>query len=1112
MSSSKKEPDPNEKLAELFKIYMEKLYTFSDNKTPELEVKFGTKGIRAINKSNFDRVIKTLLNFGFKQGDTEQYLLRTSLDIEDKKVANDYRNVRLEINGLKNIQDYCISNAVPDGALDKNYQFVEKELFSQGGTTYYPVDFSDHNFRVTYNIEHALSSTSEPIQKLLSNWKTSKKVFRYLKRYRLTHSDYPFAVDLSIVKSTPKRYGKMQSSYTMRECDLFNRPENYEIEIEIVNSEIGAIKDPISIIAGLKRMVKYILIGLQDSYFPIGLKEQGIVRDEYYELVKKKDYKTKPVVPGDFIGPSSVTLQIENIAMLDKEETSISESESYKTDTINIRNNYTVTDKADGSRKLLFVNGVGRIYFINSSMNIEFTGCLTKNEGLFYTILDGEHVTNDKNGKFINLYIAFDIYYINKKNVTGFPLIKTTDDEKDDNKDKDDNKEGDQKKILYRLTLLNTVIQTVQIKAYSDTKEPFIRLDMKRFYSGNIFSGSNTILTNIEKGLYQYNTDGLILTPANTGVASDTIGYEAPNYRTTWNASLKWKPPVFNTIDFLVSIKSDKTGQYYVGNRFTKGTNLTQAEQIMKYYTLVLRVGFDEKRHGYINPCQNIIDDRLPKREIVIGKSEYKPMQFYPTNPSDDNAGIANIELRLNQLGELKMFTLENEEIEDNSIVEFKYDNTMEQGWRWQPLRVRYDKTNELRSGLNNFGNAYHTANNVWHSIHYPVTDAMISSGRLTSDDVTSNDNDNDIYYNKNNKISQTRALRDFHNLYVKQMLINRLSSNRETILIDYAVGKGGDLPKWINAGVRFALGVDLSRDNIENRLDGACARYLNYCKKYTEIPKAIFLHGDSSVNIRSGAAFQGDKSRQIVNALFGSGTKDITMLGKGIHKNYGVAVEGFNISSIQFAIHYMFENRTRLHAFMKNLTECTKINGYLVGTCYDGNSVFNLLATKEKGESVNLYKNDDKIWEITRQYVGDEFPENESSLGYAIDVYQETINKVFREYLVNYKYLKRILENYGFAELSGDELTEIGLKESSGMFSDMFNSMRMEIATQKRKMFGNAENMSDEEKTISFLNRYFIFKKVRNVDADKIRDQYSDPLTEDEKRMAEEILESLDK
>ena len=71
---------------------------------------------------------------------------------------------------------------------------------------------------------------------------------------------------------------------------------------------------------------------------------------------------------------------------------------------------------------------------------------------------------------------------------------------------------------------------------------------------------------------------------------------------------------------------------------------------------------------------------------------------------------------------------------------------------------------------------------------------------------------------------------------------------------------------------------------------------------------------------------------------------------------------------------------------------------------------------------------------------------------------------------------------------------------------------MKLEISKNEKKHYGNADNMSDEEKTISFLNRFFIFKKNRNVDPDKIKDQYTDPLTEEEKKMAEEILESLEK
>ena len=64
-------------------------------------------------------------------------------------------------------------------------------------------------------------------------------MFRYLKRYKFTHSDYPFAIDLSIVKSSLKKYGKMDTTYTLRESDLFNQRENYEVEIEILNTEVG---------------------------------------------------------------------------------------------------------------------------------------------------------------------------------------------------------------------------------------------------------------------------------------------------------------------------------------------------------------------------------------------------------------------------------------------------------------------------------------------------------------------------------------------------------------------------------------------------------------------------------------------------------------------------------------------------------------------------------------------------------------------------------------------------------------------------------------------------------------------------------------------------------
>ena len=149
-----KRPDenmPSEKMNKLLKIYLEKLHTFSDNEIPELEVKFGTKGMN-ISKINFNNVIQSLLNFGFNCNDQDQYLLRIMLaNTDDVKKAN-LSNIRTEINGFSNIQNYCINNSLPE-LLDDNYNFIDKSLYTYGGITYYPIDFNDFNQRIRYNVE-----------------------------------------------------------------------------------------------------------------------------------------------------------------------------------------------------------------------------------------------------------------------------------------------------------------------------------------------------------------------------------------------------------------------------------------------------------------------------------------------------------------------------------------------------------------------------------------------------------------------------------------------------------------------------------------------------------------------------------------------------------------------------------------------------------------------------------------------------------------------------------------------------------------------------------------------------------------------------------------------
>ena len=503
-------------------------------------------------------------------------------------------------------------------------------------------------------------------------------------------------------------------------------------------------------------------------------------------------------------------------------------------------------------------------------------------------------------------------------------------------------------------------------------------------------------------------------------------------------------------------------------------------------------MGFDEKKHGYINPMNDVINDVVSTKEFSNTKyydndDTYKPVLFYPTDPSDNEAHICELNLINDDAGNKQMTTENGEVFTNNMIVEFKYDKSKPTRKRWIPIKVRYDKTADFKKGGKNYGNAYHVANSNWYSIHNPITVHMLKTG----EDIPENNQDDDVYYNRVSNINNTQALRDFHNIFVKKKLITAVS-NRGDTLIDYAVGKGGDFPKWIQAKLSFVFGIDISKDNIENRINGACARYLNYRKDYGSMPSALFVHGNSGLNIKNGEALFSEKDKLISKAVFGEGVKSESKLGKGVFKQYGKGVEGFNISSCQFALHYFFENSDTLINFMRNISECTKVNGYFIGSCYDGKLIFEKLKQKKIGEGITLMDktNTHKIWQIIKQYDKKELKNDNTSVGVGIDIYQETINKTFREYLVNFDYLIRVMENYGFVPLDDQDAKKMGIPSGIGNLRELFSLLEEEVIKNKKlkKDIKKSLDMSENEKYISFLNKYFIFKKIRNVDAKSVK------------------------
>ena len=1139
----------------------------------ELEAKFGTRGIKPITKLDYDNVVKKLKSLGYvSDNEMGTYSLKIQPEFLDAKTgqfktSSDFERFRIEIIGLTNIQEYCRTNSLtvvndksPNNVkilrkLDvrkvkeiKDNEFREqdenidvfdeingemkteiKDEIKPDKKDYSDViqsaDFDDFNFRVTIKNEETISKTGKIGMEIFGNWNRSKKVFRYINRVSFTHpgksnASLPFQIDLSIVRSSSKNErGWLIQTFNVDESNVFQNPETYEIEVEALSTARHILKTPEEISNNLQTVIKSVLCGLQKTNFPISYPEQKEVLQNYHKLLFEQEHITKGetyvqkerIYPSDFIGPSLVTLGLQNIAPLSPDVIVPNITEPFA---------YCVTDKADGDRHLLYVNQTGKIYLINMNMNVIFTGAKTTEEKCFNSLIDGELILHNKKNQFINTFAAFDIYYINNLDVRARPFVQTQ------NKDEKYFKEGCRLPILKEfIKILNPssiIVSTsstmpapnrmvamlskykVAPSKYKQENISPIKIISKQFYPSfdnseqkstpsiyNIFEANNYLLRRIADNLFDYEIDGLIFTPTLLGVGSNKFLEAGPKKKVTWQYCFKWKPSEatqtfphsYNTIDFLVVTKKGPDGSDVVTPIFENGVNNYESTQYNQYKTLVLAVGFDSSRHGYINPCQDLLDDKFSNPKDMDNEEGYKPKQFFPSNPYDPLAGLCNVMLELDKNGSYKMFTEERDVFEDQTVVEFRYDMSKPGMWKWIPMRVRYDKTAELRANIGVGANDYNTANNNWNSIHNPVTEKMIGTGQ----DIPGTEVSDDVYYNSITTDKLTQRMRDFHNLFVKKALIQGVT-RKGNILIDFACGKAGDLPKWIGADLSFVFGIDISADNIENRLNGACARYLNFKKTTKAMPYALFVNGNSSLNIRSGTNMFNDKANEITKSVFGSSGVNKS-LGPAVARQHGKGHNGFDVSSCQFAIHYMFKDKRTFYNFIRNIAECTKLNGYFIATCYDGRTIFNMLKKKEEGETKDIYVDDKKVWSVTKKYDATTFEDNETCLGYTIDVYQDSINQTLPEYLVNYDFLTSTMDKYGFSLVSRTEAKQMGLPEGSGMFSELYNSMMNEIEKYPKKAtdYKDAVYMKDYEKEISFLNRFFIYKKISTRNAEKL-------------------------
>ena len=989
-------------------------------------------------------------------------------------------DIRFSIIGNDNILNYCQTNDIKS-VNETNLDILKKTSISK-------TDINEYRIRFNLKRETTLNKSNKEVENIIKKWASLDKIFRYKKRISFITSDNKYQYDLTILKSSNKKMikgdntnlkkrnikdhmkkyvvppeyvldfddwfnalkphnnvtmmGKMKEipmpSKNIKKSNVFNNELEYEIELEYIGNKKKAIKNDKAILIEIMQNLMVVLQSIQKSYYIISEFEKNDVISKYKSIIG--DYK--------FNGPMNVTLEKKHV---------LERKYGDYNNIVSIRKGYSVTDKADGERNLLIIIDNGKMYLLNRKNDVKYLGASCKE--LAGSIFDAEYILKDKEGNNINLLMIFDAYFYNGTDIRK-RILNRSNEEKSDGKidksryeyvidgmdildqklslDSNNNLVISKKKFyfgdddVYDIERENEIDEKDAELATIDDKESEEYLDLKD--EMNELKGDTKIFAECNKVYkrdYIYEIDGLIFTPRNLFVGEDPGKIQRNMFHGRWYRSFKWKPPEQNTIDFLVEIVKDPKDK-----ESDEISWMNNNGNITPYKTLILKVGYDPKMHTKFNSCRIL-------NENLVFEPKYSNVPFKPTDPYMKNIHLAHVPLEDNTL-----YTLEDKNIiQDNMIVECIYDPNETTIFKWKPMRIR-DNLNP---------NDFVTATNVWNCIHNPVTLDMITTGSIEGE------NEFDIYYNRIMKRGDRSSapMYDLHS-YIKKKLIKDNTFGSKNLL-DMSVGKSGDLNHWIDADVNMLVGIDISNDGLNNSNNGGCNRILN---KMSEMGDShigenyMMIWGDTSKNILDASCGNDELNKYYLDVIYGN--IEFETINNGKLRNFynlGNTMEkdgGFDVVSSQFSIHYYFKNASTINIFLNNVSKSLKKGGRFIGTCLNGEEVFNNL----KGKDIISSTDDVTSWKITKKYTQTKFSPSDASLGMEIDVYNESIGITFPEYLVNMDYLTMMCKRY-----------DLELVENSS-----FETIHSTISSSQS--YGKIKDMTDDHKKYSFMNNYFVYEK----------------------------------
>lgn len=946
-----------------------------DKHETELEVRV----TKQLEKNQFSRVLRYCRSHFPIHKPVED-----SLDI-----SQDRGSLRISVSDIGQIARMCMSknpSDVGDEAL-----IISKEPLAQ------KIEIADYGISIAMKREVPVEDKEAAIKSVFAGRRLQN--YRLKRRYSFFSHDSLFSIDLTIVKQ------KIGSNISI----LYNVPEQYEVEVELM---AGSETPRETIVQQLFEVTAELLMVLSDQTCGDLLKTSERLRilGEYYKLISLPDN-----LINRFIGPQPVTLERNNLVKgIDGN--------------FDILEDYTVTEKADGKRALLFINSMGRGYLLDMQLTPVVTDIFVPSAKL--SILDGEIVTQTKIGGAINKFLVFDAYFAKGRDIRNLRLV--------DFKGKNES----------RLSHATSIVTEMK-----SSTNPIV--SVKKFYDRD---KAALILQKDRSGEFEYIVDGLIFTPVNIGVFQNFERAPITRRVGAWNKVFKWKPEKDNSVDFKVVF--DKTSK----------RDLVVAGNQLRARLLVGRMGIGSSglvdAYSLLSGSYNVDAYEL----IEFDPPDYgigEPTGWFHPVPS---SGIREMP---------KCIQPPFETIEDESIVEFAWDVKSRS---WRPLRIRHDKVKP---------NAYNTAIGVWRSIAFPVNISDIVDPSRVKDIGPSGNDDVYFARETARDGSSSQAMRRFHGFWIKNKILLSNAATYASVpgeklkLFDIAVGEAGDLTWWMENKYDVVIGVDSVNANILGSNRGAYARLsdaINNKKERSALRYAfVTMTADKPIGPEAVSDIQDVSLRTVAENLWSvpEVRPDIKL------KNYyGLANQKFDVVSLQFAIHYFFDSEARVDVLLDNVDRYLRPGGVFLGTCLDAFSVDKAFRDAES----NVLQGDDEdgniIWKLQKRYSGTLTSAGSSdNFGKQIDVYLETINKTTPEFLVDFDLLTKKLATRGIVPLSKKQLAVFGTKSSSELFETTFRAYDWDslISSSDNRISFNAKMagaMSPSTQKYSFLNRWFVFEK----------------------------------